>query len=115
MSERIIHKMLKVVPILAEIHISLCFINQSQMRSQNATDLIFQTPEPQQKKMDIYPILLNPPGNAFPQPLACKQHNENVYVQNAKGTFQKLFQTKIFFENACYVVGKGEGQVGSVS
>lgn len=28
-----------------------------------------------------------------------KQHNENVYIQNAKGTFQKLlFQTKIFFE-----------------
>lgn len=31
--------------------------------------------------------------------VSCKKHNENVYIQNAKGTFQKhLFQTKILFE-----------------
>lgn len=57
--------------------------------------------------MEVYPILLNPPRNAFP--ISCKQHNERVYVQNAKGIFQKLlFQTKIFFEKLCYG-GWGEG------
>lgn len=40
--------------------------------------------------------------------ISCKQHNENVYIQNAKGTFQKLlFKTKIFFEKHL-----GEGELG---
>lgn len=57
------------------------------------------------KKGGINLILLSPPVDEYISTVSCKQHIKNVYVQNAKGTFQKLlFQTKIFPAKMCYRV-----------
>lgn len=64
------------------------------------------------KKDGYWPYFAKSSGECI-STASCKLHNETGYVQNAKGTFQKLlFQTKIFFEKACYEEGRGGEQVG---